>query len=120
MNLYEIVILLKREFSTIEANNYYEKIESFILDNFKSSIIMKKEYWGLRKLAYDIKKNNKSHYYFFVLKVNKSDILAVRQYLGKQSEIIRKIVLSTDKIKDTPSPIMEDQSKFKQTISRSN
>ena len=60
MALYESVIITRPELSLSQVDSLISQLSEIITSN--TGDIKKKEYWGLRTLAYKIKKNKKGHY----------------------------------------------------------
>ena len=60
MRLYESVIIARQDVSTTQVETLIDEFSAIIEKTGGS--IHKKEFWGLRGLAYRIKKNRKVHY----------------------------------------------------------
>jgi len=60
MNFYEHTYITTPELSNEDLNSVRKKIDEIIKKN--NSKILKEEDWGLRSLAYQIKKNSKGKY----------------------------------------------------------
>ena len=60
MELYEHVYLARQDITTQQVESITQTIEDIVKKDGGS--IDKVEYWGLRQLAYKIKKNRKAHY----------------------------------------------------------
>ena len=60
MPLYEHVYLARQDISTQQVENITKTMEELIKKDGGS--VEKIEYWGLKQLAYKIKKNRKAHY----------------------------------------------------------
>ena len=63
MALYECVFIARQDISPVQVESLSEQFETIIKDHGGS--IAKREIWGLRTLAYKIKKNRKGHYVLF-------------------------------------------------------
>ena len=97
--LYENVFIISGQLSKKAAEDYYEDLIKKIKDN--GGKVLKTEFWGLRDLAYKIKKNSKGYYYMincecdaklfkdFDIKV-KQDINFLRFFNIKIKEIIKE------------------------------
>ena len=66
MALYESVFIARQDVSATQVDSLTDSFEKIISDNGGS--VERREYWGLRTLAYRIKKNRKGHYVMFNLK----------------------------------------------------
>jgi small subunit ribosomal protein S6 len=61
---------------------------------------MKREYWGLRSLAYRIKENRKGHYMLMGLEAKPAFMLEMERQLRLNEDILRFLTLSVDKIEE--------------------
>ena len=68
--------------------------------------VKKREYWGLRGLAYRIKKNRKGHYMLMGLDAKPASITEMERLLGLNEDILRFMTIRVDEIDDVPSAIL--------------
>jgi len=68
--------------------------------------IKKREYWGLRGLAYRIKKNRKGHYMLMGLDAKPASITEMERLLGLNEDVLRFMTIRVDEIDDVPSAIL--------------
>src|ERR1700758_5488738 len=68
--------------------------------------MIKREYWGLRGLAYRIKKNRKGHYMLMGLDAKPTFVNEMERQLRLNEDILRFLTLSVDKIEEGPSVIL--------------
>jgi len=68
--------------------------------------VKKREYWGLRGLAYRIKKNRKGHYMLMGLDAKPSSITEMERQLGLNEDVLRFMTIRVDEIDDVPSAIL--------------
>ena len=66
MPLYESVFIVRQDVTATQVDSLADGFAKVIEENGGS--IDRREYWGLRNLAYRIKKNRKGHYVLFNLK----------------------------------------------------
>ena len=95
MPLYELVFIAKQEISSVRAKELAKKINDFIKS--KGGNVKKEEYWGFKSLAYEINKNKKGHYIYFVLDTLPSTIIELGNQIKLTEDIMRHIFI---KIKD--------------------
>ena len=62
MPLYESTFIARPDISSQQVDGLAEQFREILTE--AGGEIAKTEYWGLRSLAYRIKKNRKGHYYF--------------------------------------------------------
>ena len=109
MALYELVFIVRQEISPTRAKELAKKINDFIKS--KGGETKKEEYWGFRSLAFEIKKNKKGHYLFFIIDSSSSSVLELSQQIKLTEDIIRHLFI---RIKDKefskePTKMMEEQ-----------
>jgi len=91
MSLYELVFIAKQEISPVRAKELAKKVNEFITD--KGGKIKKEEYWGFKSLSYQIKKNKKGHYIFFILDAKNTAIHELRSQIKLTQDIIRHLFI---------------------------
>ena len=91
MALYELVFIVRQEVSPVRAKELAKKINDFVKS--KGGDVKKEEYWGFRNLAYEIKKNKKGHYLFFVINSSASCMLDLSNQIKLTEEIIRHVIM---------------------------
>lgn len=84
MNEYENVIIIKTDLSKEETSKVILKIENNIR-NFAE--ITKKDDLGIKKLAYEIRKNNEGHYLVYQFQVEEK----MREFAIKEIERFYRI-----------------------------
>ena len=87
-SLYESVFIFRQDITVSEVNKNIEQLVQVIKSG--SGSVLKHEYWGLKSLAYPIKKNKKGHYVMLVIDAN-TQVL---------DELKHKVKLSEDVIRD--------------------
>ena len=94
MNEYENVIIIKTDLSKEETSKVILKIENNIR-NFAE--ITKKDDLGIKKLAYEIRKNNEGHYlvYQFQVEENKREfaIREIERFYRITDEVIKFLII---------------------------
>ena len=104
MALYESVIIGRQD---LTVNQFETIIEEFIsVLKSQSGEVKKKEYWGLRNLAYKINKNRKGHYLMLNIDAPPSAISEYERLMGLHEDIVRFLTIKIDEINEIPSPMM--------------
>ncbi len=107
MSLYELIFIIRQDVSSADVDKIAEDLEKLV-NEYKGEVV-KKEYWGLRNLAYEIDNNNKGHYFFLGLRAE-NDLLAELDRKIKLSEnIIRFSVVRVESISKEPSDILKEE-----------
>ena len=108
MALYESVIIGRQD---LTVNQFESLIEEFIsVIKSLEGDIKKKEYWGLRNLAYKINKNRKGHYLMLNIDGPSDAINEYERLMRLHEDIVRFLTIRIDKIDEKPSPIMNNKS----------
>ena len=107
MALYESVIIGRQD---LTVNQFETIIEEFIsVLKSQSGEVKKKEYWGLRNLAYKINKNRKGHYLMLNIDSPPSAISEYERLMGLHEDIVRFLTVKIDEINEIPSPMMNSK-----------
>ena len=96
MALYEHTFIATPELSTNELDSLNEKIASILEKN--GSKIIKKEDWGIRTLAYPIKKNTKGNYNNLYIDGNNKIIKELEQFERYDERIIKFLSIKIKKV----------------------
>ncbi len=90
----------KYEFLMIIKPNLEKAIEEEFIKNFEQRLggnIVKKDDWGLRKLAYPIKKEQEAHYILYFVEAEPENVIKTREWLNIRKELLRSMVLVHEK-----------------------
>ena len=94
MNEYENVIIIKTDLSKEETSKVILKIENN-LRNFAE--ITKKDDLGIKKLAYEIRKNNEGHYLVYQFQVEEKmrefAIREIERFYRITDEVIKFLII---------------------------
>ena len=107
MRLYESVFIARQDVSAqhVEA---LTKDFSAIIENGGGKI-HKHEYWGLRALAYRVKKNRKGHYVMLNLEADNDTLREYERIMGLNEDILRFMNISIEGVEEGPSIMMQAQ-----------
>ncbi|KAK4745615.1 hypothetical protein SAY87_011927 [Trapa incisa] len=94
MRHYEVVYLIHEKHEE-EVGKVNEKIEDFLRE--KKGKVWRFEDWGLRRLAYKIKKATKAHYILMNFELDAKWINAFKAMLDTDEMVIRHLVMKQDK-----------------------
>ena len=104
MPYYELVFIARQDLTTIEVDALTDKFKSILEEN--GGKLVSKEYWGLRPLAYMIKKNTKGHYVLMNIDSPYPAVKELERVMGFNENIIRKGIFALDKLPEKPSELM--------------
>jgi small subunit ribosomal protein S6 len=101
MSLYESVFIARQEISAQQVEALADAYESVIKDNGGS--VEKRENWGLRSLAYKIKKNRKGHYVLFNIDAPADALHEMERQMRLNEDVLRYLTLRVGEIEEGPS-----------------
>ena len=107
MALYESIIIGRQD---LTPNQFLELAEEFIkiIETF-NGVIVKRENWGLRNLAYKINKNRKGHYILLNIDSNSDAIAEYERLMRLNEDIIRFLTIRINSVDEKPSPLMNNK-----------
>jgi len=103
MNFYEHTYITTPELSKDDLDSVRKKIDEIIKKN--DSKILKEEDWGLRSLAYQIKKNSKGKYCNLYIEGNNKVIKEIEQFEKYDERIIKFLSIKIKKIPEESSEL---------------
>ena len=101
MPFYESVVIVRQETSTQQVEGLADNFENIIQENGGS--IKKRENWGLRSLAYKIKKNRKGHYLLFNIDAPANAVQELERIMHLNEDILRYLTLKVGDLEEGPS-----------------
>jgi len=107
MPLYESVFIARQDISSSQAEGLMDSFAEIIANTGGS--VSKKEYWGLRNLAYRIKKNRKGHYALLNIDAPPAAISEMERNMRLHDDILRYLTVKVDELSDEPSPILRSR-----------
>ena len=105
MRLYESVIIARQDVSTTQVEAMIEEF-SAIIEKAGGSI-QKKEFWGLRGLAYRIKKNRKGHYVMLNMETDSETLNEFERIMGLNEDVLRFMTIAIEEVDQEPSVMMQ-------------
>jgi small subunit ribosomal protein S6 len=104
MPLYEHVFLARQDISPQQVEALIQNFRSILEE--RGGTIGKTEYWGLKSLAYRIKKNRKAHYALLNIDAPYDAVAELERQMRLSSDIIRFLTVKVDEHEAGPSPMM--------------
>ena len=105
MTLYESVFIARQDISGAQVETLMETFSTLIAD--QGGTVSKKEYWGLKNLAFRIKKNRKGHYVLFNIDAPPAAILEMERTMRINEDVLRYLTLRVDELEEGPSAVMQ-------------
>ena len=94
MPLYEHVFLARQEVSTQQVEAMIKEYSDVIVEG--GGTVGKTEYWGLKGLAYKIKKSRKAHYALMNIDAPSAAVAEMERRMGLATDVIRFLTLRVE------------------------
>jgi len=104
MPLYETVLIARNDVTQQQVEQIAADIQTEL--EAEGGSVKKNEYWGLRSLAYRIKKNRKGHYLLLGLDAKPSFVSEMERKLGLNEDVLRFMTIRVEEIDDAPSAVL--------------
>jgi len=105
MRLYESVLIARQDITAAQVETMADEFAQIITSAGGS--IKKREYWGLRALAYRIKKNRKGHYVMFNLETGPEALKEYERIIGLNEDVLRFLNIRIEEVEEGPSIMMQ-------------
>lgn len=107
MSLYECVLIARQDISAAQAEQLGEMVSKIIADN--GGKVTKTENWGLKTLAYKIKKNRKGHYLLLQIDAPAAAVLEAERNLSLNEDVLRYLTVRIEALEEGPSVMMQNR-----------
>lgn len=107
MPYYETVFVARQDVSAVQVEGLIEGFSSIIQD--QGGKVTKKESWGLRNLAYRIKKNRKGHYVLLNLDAPPEAVKEMERNMRLNEDIIRFLTVRVEALEEGPSAMLKSR-----------
>ena len=107
MSLYECVFIARQDVSATQVDGLVETFQNVITES--GGTIGKTENWGLRTIAYKIKKNRKGHYVLMNIDAHTDAVLEMERQMRINEDVLRYLTLRVDEHETEPSAIMRNK-----------
>jgi small subunit ribosomal protein S6 len=104
MRCYEHTFIARQDLSPQQVQALAETYAGLITEH--GGEVTKNEYWGLRNLAYRMRKNRKGHYLHLNLKADAAAIDELERQERLSDDILRYLTVKVDELDDGPSVLM--------------
>ena len=105
MPLYETVFIARQDIPAQEAEALAERFSGIVTEGGGS--VARCEYWGLRTLAYRIKKNRKGHYTMLHIDAPSDAVSEMERNMRLNEDVLRYLTIRTESLDENPSIIMQ-------------
>jgi len=105
MPLYESVFIARQDVAQTQVDALGEQFTK-IVEGLNGKVA-KREYWGLRNLAYRIKKNRKGHYVLLNIDAPAPAIAEMERNMRINEDVLRYLTVKVDALDPNPAPILQ-------------
>ena len=108
MPLYECVLIARNDLTQQQVDAIADGVAAQLETD--GGEVKKREYWGLRSLAYRVKKNRKGHYVLLGLDAKPAFVTEMERQLRLNEDVLRFMTLRVEEIDEAPSAILSRKS----------
>jgi small subunit ribosomal protein S6 len=106
MALYEHLLIARQDISAQQVDALATHLKTIV--EGEGGKIEKQEYWGLRGLAYRIKKNRKGHYVLLNINAPSNAVVELERQLKINEDVLRYITVKVDQFDTSSSKARRD------------
>lgn len=108
MPLYEHTVIARPDLSAQQAQALSDQFAEIV--GGQGGKVAKVEYWGLRNLAYRVKKNRKGHYIHLCLDAPAAAVAELERTQRIHEDVLRYLTVKVETIEEGPSAVMQAKS----------
>jgi small subunit ribosomal protein S6 len=107
MPLYENVFIARQDISGAQVDTLADTFTQLVADN--GGEVKNREYWGLRNLAYRMRKNRKGHYVLLNIDAPSAAIAELERTMRINEDVIRYLTIRVEALEEGPSVVMQNR-----------
>jgi small subunit ribosomal protein S6 len=108
---YENILIVAPDCSKEEEEDLLRRVQGNI--EKQGAELLKIDDWGVRKLAYPIKKKDRGHYFFLLLNMEESGIVSLDKFYRTMDLVLRHLFVVVDEkdkgLEKPPEPVVFDE-----------
>lgn len=104
MALYEHVFMARQDVTAQQVETMTEGFKALLVQHGGS--VAKTEYWGVKSLAYRIKKNRKAHFSLLNIDAPSAAVAEMERQMGISEDILRFITIRVEAHEEGPSAML--------------
>lgn len=108
MALYEHTFIARPDLSGQQAQNLATELSELVTAN--GGEVKKTEYWGLRTLAFRVKKNRKGHYLHLNIEAPAATLAELERNERIHDDVMRYMTVRVEQLEEGPSIFMQAKS----------
>ena len=98
MNKYESVLIARQDLGASQVNTLVDELKNVI--SAQGGEVVRVDNWGLKNLAYRIKKNRKGHYVLLNISAPATAVAEYERVMRVNEDIIRYMTVKVDEFAD--------------------
>ena len=108
MSYYETIFIARQDISPAQTDSLADSFEEVLKS--LGGRVTKKENWGLRTLAYKIKKNKKGHYVLMNVDAPADAVAELERQMRINDDVLRYMTVKVDSLDEQPSAMLRFKS----------
>jgi len=104
MSFYENVFIARQDLTQAQVEALADHFAGIL--EAQGGKVKNREFWGLRSLAYRIKKNRKGHYVYFTLDTPAPALLEMERNQHLHEDVLRHMSIRVEELEEGPSIMM--------------
>ena len=109
MAFYECVFIARQDVSGTQVEGLIETIAGVIAE--QGGQVTKREYWGLKNLAYRIRKNRKGHYALLNIDAPPAAVAEMERTMRINEDVLRFLTVRVEALEEGPSVAMQGRNR---------
>src|SRR5438477_4777017 len=105
MALYENVFIARQDVPATQVETLTNQFAELV--TAQGGTVSKKEYWGLKSLAFRIKKNRKGHYVLLNIDAPSAAVIEMERNMHLHEDVLRYLTVRVEELEEGPSAIMQ-------------
>jgi small subunit ribosomal protein S6 len=107
MSFYETVFIARQDISGAQVDALTDQFAAIIAE--QGGEVKKRESWGLRNLAFRMKKNRKGHYVMFNLDAPAAAVVEMERNMRISEDILRYLTIRVEALEEGPSAVLQNR-----------
>lgn len=105
MPLYENVFIARQDISPAQVDTLADTFTTILKE--RGGDVTKREYWGLRNLAYRMKKNRKGHYVLLNINAPPAAVQEMERNMRLNEDVLRHLTVRVETLDEGASAMMQ-------------
>lgn len=105
MPYYETVLIARQDVSASHVEQMADEFSEILTQD--GATISRREYWGLRNLAFRIRKNRKGHYVLLNYDAKSGAVAEMERVMRFHDDVLRYLTVRAEDLPEEPSIVMQ-------------